>query len=291
MGIITKLTLEEINYLIKDTHIVFEHLRETLNGITDSTYIGYDKENKAYIFKVFESSSLEEVKSEIAILNQLSSLKVPHLLSSKVEFYNHKPTALFSFIEGKISKEITLWQVKEIAHFLTQLHGSKIYETTNKNIYTKSYFNSMLKKIVDNDKINPEVKNRFIERYELIKEITLENNVLIHGDLFPDNAKFMDNKLSGVYDFGQSCFGNAYFDLSVLIISWCFNGYDFSEEYCNEIIKIYNQELNQTITKNSLKEYLLYACLYYSVQRFNRKTTLKDYTEYLKKFDILQKMN
>ncbi len=74
-------------------------------------------------------------------------------------------------------------------------------------------------------------KKEFIIKYEKIKDIDLPNDVLIHGDLFPDNAKFIDNKLQGVYDFSQSCVGNRYFDLSVLIISWCFKEDDFNMNF------------------------------------------------------------
>ena len=288
MGVITKLTCNEINRLIDDTKIEFISIKETKNGITDSTYIGRDKNHKQYIFKVFETSTLKELKNEIHILNTLEHLKVPRVLSSKINLYKNKPTALFSFLEGKISKEITLKQIEDITLFLTNIHKIKDIKTTNENIYSKKNIETLLNTVLVDKTITNEIKNEFESRYSLIKDISLDNTSLIHGDLFPDNAKFKDESLSGVYGFGQSCFGNSYFDLAVLIISWCFKGYELNEIFFNKILDSYNKKMHLSIEKSFIKQYLLYASLFYSLQRFTRVNNLKDYKEFLEKFDLIE---
>lgn len=289
MGVITRLSIDEINELIKDTNVSFESLKETKNGITDSTYIGTTRDSKKYIFKIFESSSKENIENKINILNALKKLKVPKVISQEIVLYENKPTILFSFIEGKIPKEITLKEVEEITLFLCQLHNVKNINVTNQNIYSKNYFEKMLEKV--NDK---HLKLELENRYKLIKNIQLKNNSLIHGDLFPDNAKFIDGELSGVYDFAQACFGNSYFDLAVVIISWCFEEYTFNESYFEKILKVYSKNSTNSkafnISKDEIKEYLLFACLYYTVQRITRKNKMKEYKEYQIKFDILEKL-
>ncbi len=279
MGVLTKLTLEEINNLIKDTNIEFLSLQETANGITDSTYIGTTKDEIKYIFKIFETSTKEHIENEIAILKTLDDLDVPHPLSKNIILYENKPTALFSFIKGKISKDINIKQIEEISKFLKELHSVNTIKPTNENIYDKYHFQKLLRQV---ESSNDEFKSRF----EFIKDIDLENNSLIHGDLFPDNAKFIDDNLSGVYDFAQSCYGNKYFDFSVMIVSWCFKGHDFRFDFLEKALTSYDEKL----TIKTIEPYILYACLYYALQRYTRVNKAKDYKEMIKKFDILKEI-
>ena len=285
MGVITKLPIDKINEIIKKTNIKFISLYETKNGITDSTYIGTALDQTKYIFKIFESSTLENIKNKVHILDSIKDLKVPKVISKDIVLYENKPTILFSFIEGKIPNKITLKQIEEIVVFLSKLHNVKKIKTNNQNIYSKDYFEQMLNKIEDKP-----LRQGLENRYKLIKNIDLRNNSLIHGDLFPDNAKFIDEKLSGVYDFAQACFGNSYFDLAVFIISWCFEEYTFNEIYFEKALEIYSKNSGIDISKNDIKEYLLFACLYYAIQRITRENKMKDYKEYQIKFDILEKI-
>lgn|GEM_PF-499491 len=281
MGVFTKLTLEEINELIKDTNIVFKSFQETQNGVTDSTYIGTSQDNTRYIFKVLENSTLEDIKNEIYILKTIKELKVPKVLSKKIVMYQNKPTILFSFIEGKIPKQIDIKKVEELAKFMAKLHSIKDIEAKNENIYTLEFMKKMLEKVDDET-----LKQLLQTKFDVIKDINLPNNSLIHGDLFPDNAKFLDDKLSGVYDFAQSCYGNSYFDFAVFIVSWCFEEYNFKTSFLQNALESYDKNLDI----KTIKPYLLYACLYYTLQRANRKNPKKDYNEFLRKFDILKEL-
>ncbi|MCP4969608.1 MAG: phosphotransferase [Arcobacter sp.] len=196
--------------------------------------------------------------------------------------FKNKYALLFSFIEGEIPKVVNKKQIEEISCFIASLHKLNLKPKV-KNIYSKEYFLLLLSTLTDN-------KKEFEKRFNIIKDIDLSSNCFIHGDLFPDNSKFIDNKLNGVYDFGQSCYGNNKFDLSVLIVSWCFEDYKFNIEFFNLILKKYNLYTNNNIVIKNLKPYLLYSCLYYSIQRLTRKNNIKDYNEYLRKFDILKKL-
>ena len=279
MGHITKINVDEVNSLIFSSDIKIELLKDTKNGITDSTFICFDEEKRKYILKIYENSTFDEVEDEISILKNLNTPLVPIILSPEIMVYKGKPCVLFSYIQGKIPKRITKKQISEISCFIAFMHKSKIKPKT-KNIYSKEYFLSMMNKLTSN-------KNEFEERYKLINEIDLSSNSFIHGDLFPDNSKFIDDKLSGVYDFGQSCYGNSKFDLSVLVVSWCFDNYDFNHEFYETILNKYNLSMNENITIKNLKPYLLYSCLYYSLQRLTRINNLKDHNEYILKFDII----
>jgi len=135
-------------------------------------------------------------------------------------------------------------------------------------------------------------KDDFMKKYKLIQSLKIENNCVIHGDLFPDNAKFVNDKLTGVFDFIESCIGDSIFDLSVVANSWCFNrDSTLNIEYLNTLLNAYNDTNKSEIELKSIKEYMLFASLFYAAQRFNtkyiekREVDVKDYKEYMVKFD------
>jgi len=289
LGIITKLDLDQLNVLLISLGIRFASFIETKNGITDTTYIGSDENDKRYVLKIYESSSKKDVQNEIDILNALRDLKVPNVISKDVKEYDSKPYILYSCIEGKISKDINFEQLEEISRFLSSLHKVD-YKSTNRNIYTKDFLKLMLEKVVRDVNINKKVKDDFSFKYKKIEKINLTMNTLIHGDLFFDNAKFIDNKLCGVYDFSQSCYGDKYFDLAVMILSWCFNKYDFNKKFFRKILEVYNQESNSNVSEEFIKNYLLFGCLYYALQRITRENKKKDYNEFLIRFEIIEKL-
>ncbi len=279
MGVKTKLSLNQINLLIKDTNIVINSIKETTNGLSDTTYILSDLNNK-YIFKLYENSSMNDIQEEVKILHSLKELKVARVLSD-VKILLNKPAVLYSYITGDISKDINIKQIQEVSAFLSSLHNINSYKAKNKNIYDKKHLNKMYEKITKNEE--------FLSKYKFIKDLDLKEDCLIHGDLFPDNVKFINNTFSGAYDFAHSCYGNSFFDLAVCIVSWCFSkNYEFSFDFFTMFLKTYNKNRAKNITKEFLKPYLLYACFYYALQRFLRENTKKGYyKEYIKKFDII----
>jgi len=92
LGVITRVSIEQINELIKKTNIKFISLQETKNGITDSTYIGTSVNMTKYIFKIFENSTLANVKNKVSILESIKDLKVPKVISKEIVVYENKPT-------------------------------------------------------------------------------------------------------------------------------------------------------------------------------------------------------
>ena len=70
-------------------------------------------------------------------------------------------------------------------------------------------------------------------------KINLNNDGIIHGDLFVDNAIFKDDKLTCVFDFSDSCNGDFLFDLAVVALSWC---KDFIQ--VKQLLKAYDESIN-----------------------------------------------
>ncbi|MEJ6575300.1 MAG: phosphotransferase, partial [Emcibacteraceae bacterium] len=48
-------------------------------------------------------------------------------------------------------------------------------------------------------------------------------NGIIHGDLFPDNVLFLDDRLSGLIDYYFACTDMLVYDVSICLNAWCFD--------------------------------------------------------------------
>ena len=97
MGVRTTITLDEVNSLLFSYNIAFKKLEATSDGISDTTYVLYDSEDKRYIFKIYESASREKLKNEIELLNSLVALPTPRFLltTTNTETYKGKTIGLF----------------------------------------------------------------------------------------------------------------------------------------------------------------------------------------------------
>ena len=130
----------------------------------------------------------------------------------------------------------------------------------------------------------------------MVQDIELKDDGIIHGDLFLDNTKFTDDKLTAVFDFIEACNGSFLFDLSVIANSWCFDSTNtFQRSSFESLIASYEQNFQDKIEVTKLKEAMLFASFFYALLRFTLKyiqkwdVTVKPYDEYLVRFDVILK--
>lgn len=295
MGIRTEILLDECNSLMSKFGIEFERMQSTENGISDTTYICLDSFGKKYILKIYEFADISLVSCEEKLLNLLYELKVPKRIISADQkiYFENKPVGLFVYLEGESCDYPNIHQISSIGNFLGKLHSiTEGHESKNDNLYTQKILKNRLDIIFMTNSIDDEIKNKFRKYYFKIKDVNLENDCIIHGDLFPDNAKFIGDELSGVFDFIEACNGNSLFDLSVVVNSWCFSQNQHLElNKLNKLLEAYNAFSNKIVTINVMKPIMLYSAFFYAVQRFytkyieKRNVIVKDYDEYIFKFD------
>lgn len=256
MGIKTKLTKKEILPFIE-----FSTLTPTSNGVRDTVYILDDK----YILKLFEKSSMKELKEEMKLFKLLKTLPIAKVLKKPFQLTN-KPAIIYQKCNGKVLKNIEKSHIKQLGKFLKQLHKlTKRKQSTNKMLFKKQRVEKLLKKL--NNK-------RFTKIYNSL-DLKLENHGIIHGDLFRDNALFYKDKLSCVIDFGEACNGDFHFDLAVVALDWCNN---------NKEIKLLQRTYGSKLPLKQFKQYIKLAGLYYAILRYFDK---KDYKALLKRIEKL----
>jgi homoserine kinase type II len=204
----------------------------TSDGISDMVFLL----GSEFVLKVFDNFTDEE-----NILKILDGLEVPKVVDSFL--IDGKKALIYTQIKGFSTDSYPL----EVVKFLKRMHSvTKGKTTKNPKLFTKENLFFMIEK----SGYKP-----FKKLYDRI-EITLKDDGIIHGDLFPDNAKFKGRYLSGVYDFSEACEGDFYFDLAVVCISFKAN--------IDEVLRAYDA----TIEKDEFLEYIKFAKLYYSVSRY-----------------------
>ena len=248
MGVKRNISLDDLK-----PYINIQRITPTINGISDSVFILDDK----YILKIFETASKEEIENELKLIFSCADLKIPKVVS-EIFMIQNKYALLYEKSKGTSPKEISKDDICSIGIFLKEFHSiTKGKTSTNPKLFLKDELYKLIKKTNHQS---------FIELFNKI-DIELKNDGIIHGDLFPDNATFLDKKLSCVFDFIQSCNGDFLFDLAVIALSWC----NTKEEI------IYLLESYQTdTTYECFLPYLKYAGLYYCVTRFLEKKDFSD---------------
>jgi len=260
MGIKTEVTQDELPSKYKKFT-----LHETKDGLTHSVYL---LENE-YVLKIVEGNTQNTILNEKKLLNELESLCVPTLLDIYVK--ENYTMVFYSQMRGESLSKVHTIHIKEIALFLKEFHAiSKDLYSSNEKIYEKEYLKDLIIETNEPD---------FLNYFNSIN-IKLENNGVIHGDLFCDNAKFENERLSGVYDFIEACEGDFTFELAVVALSWCFEDEVLNEEKVQILLETYGCEINI----ENFKEYIKYALLYYITTRYLNN---RDYKELLKRLKNL----
>lgn len=241
------------------------NLKETIDGVSDSVYLLGD----SYVIKLFENSNKQNIRNEISLLDKLKLLPTAKIIDT----FNidNKHAIVYTQIEGESKNNPDISQIKQIGIFLKSFHNiSKNEISSNIKLFEKSQLKDMLQ-------IS---QNKTLLNYFNHIAIELKTDGIIHGDLFIDNAKFKDDKLTGVYDFSEACQGDFLFDLAVVSISWCFDENILNRLKLDALLESYGTNINYDI----FIKYIKYALLYYTTLRYINS---RDYKELLIKLEKL----
>jgi homoserine kinase type II len=211
----------------------------------------------------------EDVKNivyEVEILSQLKNVNFPtaYLIPRKdgsfISDSENDKVLIYEFIEGS-EPDINGQTAKEIARCIAQLNSLDFYKLyPRKNIIHIDYCFELIKEFRKADFQYPEIYSFFEEQTQfLVRPVsgTLPRG-LIHGDVFPDNTLFKENRLAALIDFEEVCVDNL-----LMEIGMCINGFCFIDNHLNiELMEIFLLEYNK-VRKITPKELDL---LYYFIQ-------------------------
>ena len=228
-------------------------LLNSQDGISQTVYFLEDK----YVVKIFEDTYIESLENELSLLKILKNLKVSQPID-KIFYLKNHPTLIYPKAKGQSLKNALNNHITQIGIFLSKLHNTTKNKTnSNMQLYTRSRLKNLVLKTKNQDFLN--VFNNI--------DISLNDDGIIHGDLFMDNCSFYNDNLESVYDFCEACIGDFTFDLAVVALSWCKNDND---------IKVLLKSYKYQNSFNIFKQYVEYARLYYSVTRFLNNIEYKE---------------
>ncbi|MCW9034976.1 MAG: homoserine kinase [Rhodospirillales bacterium] len=229
MAVYTEIPDEELEAFL-DRYALgkLQSIKGIAEGIENSNYL-LGMEQGTFILTIYEKRvEGQDLPFYLNLMEHLASEGVPCPVPVKgqngqtQQTLCDKPAALVSFLNGVSPRRVLPDHCTKLGQGIASFHVAG------------KTFNHERKNTLSVDKWRPLFEQCAGVADQLEKEIARELNFLeenwprslpkgiIHGDLFPDNAFFLDNKLSGIIDLYFACTDALAYDLGVCLNAWCF---------------------------------------------------------------------
>ncbi|MBT4921886.1 MAG: homoserine kinase [Rickettsiales bacterium] len=284
MAVITQLSQTDVASIIKQYNIPgFIRAEAILEGTENTNYI-IQTEGPKYILTIFEKRvSKQDIPFFLNLMRHLATtgFPVPNIIANKNNSqtfsYNAKTGVILSFLEGKsIMRDPSLDHAAEFGSLIGKMHTScKEFPTTRTNTYHLNGCIRLFQELVTRRALEAKQQDLIdnVLRYELYSLSGLGDGLVkgvVHGDLFPDNIFFLENKISGLIDFYFASRDYLVYDLAIAINAWCFDNENrFNKERALTIINSYNSA--RPLTKLE-RQYFRDFCLLAAVRFFLTRT-------------------
>ena len=307
MAVYTKLEHQEVRQFLEQYNINnFKDYKGITEGVENTNYLIKTSEQD-YILTIYEKRVDEnDLPFFIKLLSYLSENKFPcpkpiaNKNNEKINRIKNKNAALVTFLNGQSKNKITSEECFEIGKITAQLHEiTKKFDINRKNNLSienwESIFEKTIKQKIDLDEsIIKKTKNYL----NFLKDKWPKNlpQGIIHGDLFPDNIFFTNNKVSGIIDFYFACNDFFAYEIAICINSLCFdNNFTFNMTKAKNLIDGYTSI--RTLSEDE-KKYLpilsmgaamrFFLTRLYDFYHTDNKADvkIKDPFEYLKKIEF-----
>ncbi len=153
-----------------------------------------------------------------------------------------KPAALVTFLNGVSPRRIQPEHCALLGQGLAAFHkaGEHFAQERENTLSQKSWRALYAECEGVADQLDREIK-REIDFFEENWPYSLPKGI-IHGDLFPDNAFFLNNQLSGIIDLYFASTDIMAFDLGICLNAWCFEKEgDFNISKARLLLNGYNK--------------------------------------------------
>ena len=180
-------------------------------GIENSNYfvnLQVDDVISEYVLTINEGLSFQEAPFFSQLLNQLARAG--------------KPTWLFPKLSGAHPQTVNDQQCHQIGQALANLHAAASSVTlTRSNPYdfdwAKATLDQLSSRLATADQ---HLLRAILTEHQELEALDLPMGI-VHGDLFRDNALFIDDTLTGIIDFYHACQDSLIQDLAITVNDWC----------------------------------------------------------------------
>ena len=163
-----------------------------------------------------------------------------------------KPTIIVNFLEGKAKNNITIENCNQVGSSMGLMHlYSKDFKIQRDNSLSFKGWKTLIKNcstaVPANvlDKLQPDLIKDIQNSFDFFVKFWPHDlpKGFIHGDLFPDNVFFINDKITGVIDFYFSCTDILTYDLAIAVNAWCFdNKHNFLEKNYQSLLSGYSSK-------------------------------------------------
>jgi len=204
-------------------------------GIENSNYrvtLEQHGDHQHYILTIIEGFDFDEIPFFNKVMTHLYHYGLPvaapiaTLDGMTSTIFCGKPTFLFPRLEGTHLDRVSEPQCAGIGRFMAKSHQAlSELNTERDNPYSPAWMNETLARVAPRlDSEDRKFIESLVNSYEQILKAEVPRGI-IHGDLFQDNALFLDNgELSGVIDFYHACNDLLIQDIAIALNDWCAEG-------------------------------------------------------------------
>lgn len=232
--------------------MVFKGIAE---GVENSNY-DLETTTGRYILTLFEKRvATEDLPYFIALKQHLSGagFACPRPIENRdgrtLGTLAGRPALITSFLEGQSPKQPSAAQCQEVGAGLARMHAAlSDFELTRPNTLGPADWPRLWQgRDQEADALQAGLAVKISADLEEIyaakpQSLTLPRGT-IHADLFPDNAFFMDGRLSGIIDFYFACTDALAYDLAICLNAWAFSpGGDYDADKGSMLIAGYQSE-------------------------------------------------
>lgn len=250
MAIYTEISDEQAIEILAQYDIGdFQSITPISAGITNSNYIIKTNLDQ-FVLTIFEDirdiqTSVEEARAEqnisvnfMAHLHK-NGLSVPEpktMRNGDKQFTiqdGQKYGAIFSFVPGTVIEpnDLTVAHCQDLGICLARIHkAANNFDQTKENPFGRQKWQHMFDRMVgkiphfEEETGYANLKRDILQAISDINENwpnTLPHG-MVHGDLFPDNVLFDQDKITGIIDLHDVCYDAYAYDLAICINAWCF---------------------------------------------------------------------
>ena len=200
-------------------------------GIENSNYfvnLQVDDVISEYVLTINEGLNFQEAPFFSQLLNQLARAGIPvpapkrTLDGMSSTIFCGKPTWLFPKLSGAHPQTVNDQQCHQIGQALANLHAAASSVTlTRSNPYdfdwAKATLDQLSCRLATADQ---HLLRAILTEHQELEALDLPMGI-VHGDLFRDNALFIDDTLTGIIDFYHACQDSLIQDLAITVNDWC----------------------------------------------------------------------
>jgi len=159
-----------------------------------------------------------------------------------------RPAAIITFLEGVWPRKPSAIHCAGVGQTLAKMHlAGRDFAMSRANALSVAGWRPLFDAAKARaDEVQPGLRDFLAAELDFLESGVWPSNLpvgVIHADLFPDNAFFLGDRLSGVIDFTFACNDTLAYDVAICLNAWCFEAdHSFNVTKARAFLSAYGRE-------------------------------------------------